>query len=115
MFRDLRIEWWPTFTFVRYDISVLNSGEEDPDEDLFTASQLTRAAVYQTLGYHIYPKLAKFDEQVDIFERKMEYYRKEYDREFEKILKDGIEYDADSSGTVTNTEKQAQYFNRLIR
>tara|TARA_Y100001951_G_scaffold34581_1_gene27254 strand:- start:6688 stop:7140 length:453 start_codon:yes stop_codon:yes gene_type:complete len=115
VFRDLRIEWWPTYTYGRYDISVLNLGQDDPDEDLYTASQLTRAAVYQTLGYHIYPKLAKFDEQVDIFERKMEYYRKEYEREFDKILKDGIEYDADSSGTVNATEKQAQYFNRLVR
>ena len=67
------------------------------------------------LGFHIYPKLAKFDEAVDIFERKMEFYRKEYDREFDNVLRDGVEYDQDSSGTISNAEKEPTHFLRLKR
>ena len=71
--------------------------------------------MYQALGYHIYPKLAKFEPDLDLFERKMEFYRKEYEREFDLVLRDGVEYDLDSSGTVTDSEKQTESFLRLKR
>jgi|TARA_R110002074_G_scaffold151389_3_gene305115 hypothetical protein len=115
VFRDLRIQWYPTYRHGKYDISVLTSGEIEPDEDLYTASQLTRAACYNALGFHIYPKLAKFEPDEDLFERKMKFYRDEYEREFSLILRDGVEYDADSSGTVSESEKEATYFLRLKR
>ena len=115
IFRDLRIQWFPTYKNSLYDISVLTSGQIEPDEDLYTASQLTRACAYNALGFHIYPKLAKFEPEQDLFERKMEFYRKEYDRELSLILRDGVEYDADSSGTVSDTEKELTYFLRLKR
>jgi hypothetical protein len=115
VFRDLRIQWYPTYRHGQYDISVLTSGTIEPDEDLYTASQLTRAACYNALGFHIYPKLAKFEPDEDLFERKMKFYREEYEREFSLILRDGVEYDADSSGTVSESEKEATYFLRLKR
>ena len=115
VFRDLRIRWWPTQTIGLYDIKYLAGGNLEPDEDLYTASQLTRACVYQALGYHIYPKLAKFEPETDIFERKMLFYREEYAREMDLILRDGVEYDLDSSGTVTDTEKEATHYLRLKR
>lgn len=115
VFRDLRIRFWPTYHIGRYDLTRLNTGNVEPDEDLYTASQLTTAAVYNVLGFHIFPKLAKFDVETDLFERKMEYYRKEYEREFDLILRDGVEYDADSSGTVDEAEKEPQYYLRLKR
>ena len=113
VFRDLRIKWWPTNQIGLYDAKVLAPGE--PDEEKYNESQLTRAACYMCLGFHIYPKLAKFDEAVDIFERKMEFYRKEYDREFDNVLRDGVEYDQDSSGTISNAEKEPTHFLRLKR
>ena len=115
VFRDLRIRWWPTRQQGLYDIKVLTTGQSEPDEDLYTASQLTRACVYQALGFHIYPKLAKFEPDQDLFERKMEFYRKEYERELDLVLRDGVEYDADSSGTVDNSEKEATHYLRLKR
>jgi hypothetical protein len=115
VFRSLRIHWWPTQTIGLYDLKYIAGGNTEPDEDLYTASQLTRAAVYQCLGYHIYPKLAKFEPDQDIFERKMLFYREEYNREFDLVLRDGVEYDLDSSGTVTDDEKQATHFLRLKR
>ena len=115
VFRDLRIRWWPTYMIGLYDISRLNTGQTEPDEDLYTASQLTRACVYHALGFHVYPKLAKFEPDQDLFERKMEFYRKEYEREIDLVLRDGVEYDADSSGTVDNAEKEPTHYLRLKR
>ena len=113
--RDLRIRWWPTQQIGLFDVKVLGTGQHEPDEDLYTTAQFTRATVYQALGYHIYPKLAKFEPDLDLFERKMEFYRKEYEREFDLVLRDGVEYDLDSSGTVTDSEKQTESFLRLNR
>ena len=115
VFRDLRIRWWPAYSVGLYDLSKLNTGQTEPDENLYTASQLTRATVYQALGFHIYPKLAKFDVDQDLFERKMEFYRKEYARELDLILRDGVEYDFDSSGTVDAGEREATHYLRLKR
>lgn len=115
VFRDMRIKWWPTQMIGLYDVKFLTGGEQEPDEDLYTASQLTRACVYHALGFHIYPKLSRFEPDIDVFERKMEYYRKEYEREFDLVLRDGVEYDMDSSGSVTDDEKQATHFLRLKR
>ena len=115
VFRDLRIRWWPTQQIGLYDLKYLAQGNIEPDEDMYNASQLTRVASYQCLGFHIYPKLAKFDADQDIFERKMEFYRKEYERELDLVLRDGVEYDHDSSGNVTDTEKAPTSFLRLKR
>lgn len=115
VFRDLRIRWWPTQQIGLYDIKYVAGGAIEPDEDLYTASQLTRACVYNALGFHIYPKLSRFEPDLDVFERKMEFYRQEYERELDLVLRDGVEYDRDSSGTITDTEKVATHFLRLKR
>jgi hypothetical protein len=101
VFRDLRIRWWPTQQLGLYDVKFLTTGQIDPDDDLYTASQLTRVCCYQALGFHIYPKLAKFEPDMDIFERKMDFYRKEYD--------------LDSSGTVDDAEREPTHYLRLKR
>jgi len=115
VFRDLRIRWFPTYSINVYDIKKLAGNNLEPDEDLYTASQLTRATAYHALGFHIYPKLAKFEPETDLFERKMEFYRKEYEREFDLVLRDGVEYDADSSGTVDDIEREPTHYLRLKR
>jgi len=115
VFRDLRIRWWPTQQIGLYDLKFITGSKNEPDEDMYTASQLTRAAVYNALGFHIFPKLTKWDAEQDIFERKMEFYRREYEREFDLITRDGIEYDLDSSGTIDDTERQPTAFLRLKR
>ena len=115
VFRDLRVKWFPTQTIGLYDLKYIAGGNTEPDEDLYTASQLTRAAVYQCLGYHIYPTLSKFEPDQDIFERKMLFYREEYNREFDLVLRDGVEYDQDSSGTVDDSEREPTHFLRLKR
>jgi hypothetical protein len=115
VFRDLRIRWWPTQQVGLYNVKYVAGGQIEPDEDLYTASQLTRACVYHALGFHIYPKLSRFEPDLDVFERKMEFYRQEYEREMDLVLRDGVEYDLDSSGTVEDNEKAATHFLRLKR
>ena len=115
VFRDLRIRWLATQQIGLYDLKYLASSAVEPDEDMYNASQLTRAAVYQCLGFHVYPKLSKFDAEEDIFERKMKHYRTEYEREFDLVLRDGVEYDHDSSGNVSDAEKEPTHYLRLKR
>jgi len=45
----------------------------------------------------------------------MNHYRVLYEKEFTDVLRDGVEYDDDSSGTVTNSEKEAYHRLRLVR
>lgn len=115
VFRDLRIRWWPTQQIGLYDVKHVAGGNQEPDEDLYTASQLTRACVYQALGYHIYPKLSRFEPDVDVFERKMEHYRAEYEREMDLVLRDGVEYDLNNDNTISDNEKVATHHLRLKR
>jgi hypothetical protein len=112
--RYLRIHWWPTQQIGRFDITIVGTNVEmDPDK--LTASQMTRATVYCALGYYIYPKLSKFEPTLDIFQMKMDYYKKMYSEEIDLVVRDGVEYDIDSDGTVTDAEKTPEYFLRLKR
>ena len=51
----------------------------------------------------------------DRFQQMGSYYRTAYEDEFSDILRDGVEYDVDDDGTVTNTEKEAVHTLRLVR
>ena len=75
--RYLRSNWWPTQQIGRFDITIVGTNVE-MDADKLTASQMTRAAVYAALGYYIYPRLSKFEPTLDIFQMKMDYYKKMY-------------------------------------
>jgi len=111
--RKLRAEWWPRATYGRYDIS--SGTYTEMDNNLLTYSQFTRAAVYYTLAEFVMPRLSTFSPDGDVFREKMMYYREKFATEFQSILKDGVEYDYDSSGTIEDSEKQATHFNRLVR
>jgi len=112
--RDIRIRWWPTQETGRYDISIIGQYVE-MDQDKLTSTQWTRAMAYYCLGYYIFPKLSTFNSEQDIFERKFEYYRKQYDMEFQKVMMDGVEYDHDSDGVIQSTEKEPTYYLKLKR
>jgi hypothetical protein len=112
--RYLRVNWWPTQQIGRYDISVIGTNlEMDPAK--LTDSQLTRATVYCALGYYIYPRLSKFEPEMDVFAMKLDYYKKMYAEEIDMVIRDGVEYDIDSSGNITDAEREPQYFLRLKR
>lgn len=113
--RDLQTRWWPTYNLSVYDISRLSAGAGRINSDQLDATQWTKCTVLRALGYHIFPKLAKFDTDQDIFERKMEFYRREYERELDDELRFGVSYDSDSSGTYSDSEREATVSLRLKR
>ncbi len=112
--RLLNIEWFPHSQHGRYDISVFGSARK-LDENKIVASQFTRASIYHVLGHYIYPRLSTFDPNGDAFQEKMKYYQDAFDREFNLILREGVKYDLDSDGVITDSEKQPFHFNRLVR
>ncbi len=112
--RYLRIHWWPMKQVGKYDITVIGEFSE-MNANKLTASQLTRATVYCALGYYIYPRLSKFEPDLDIFQVKMDYYKKMYAEEIDLVIRDGVEYDIDDSGTITDAERAPNYFLRLKR
>ena len=112
--RYLRVHWWPSQQVGRFDISIIGTNAE-MDANKLTESQLTRATVYCALGYYIFPLLSKFEPDLDVFQMKMDYYKKMYAEEIQMVISDGVEYDIDSSGDITDAEKTPQYFLRLQR
>lgn len=113
--RDLQTRWWPSFNLMTYDISRIGPGQARMNSDQLDATQWTKCTVFRALGFHIFPKLAKFDTDQDIFERKMEFYRREYERELDDEIRFGVRYDIDSSGTFSDSEKEATISLRLKR
>lgn len=112
--RYLRVNWWPSQQIGRFDVTIVGTNLElDPNK--LTESQFTRATVYCALGYYIYPRLSKFEPEMDMFQMKLDYYKKMYAEEITMVIRDGVEYDLDSSGDITDAEKVPQYFLRLKR
>lgn len=101
--RELRNKWWPRTGF---------NGELDTT--LLTSSQFTRLSAYLVLWKYALPKLTNWT-QGDRFMEMMDFYKARYNEELEQIIADGVEYDKDDDGTVSNTEKEPKYVGRLVR
>lgn len=115
LIRLLRIEYWPRqLQGTRFNITMTQVGSE-MNEDLVLKSQFTRAACYHVMAYYIYPRLSTFDPQGDVFREKMAYYKEKFRDEFDLCLREGVKYDFDSSGTITEAENDPVHFNRLVR
>jgi hypothetical protein len=113
--RYLRINWWPTMQMGRYDITVINSRYSEMEASKLSDSQLARATVYAALGYYIFPRLSKFEPDMDVFQIKYDYYKKMYAEEIDLVIRDGVEYDANDDNAITDNEKIPNYFLRLKR
>ena len=115
--RQLRIEWWPVYkTNVYTDITVL--GTNEMVDTKVNLDQFKRAGVYLFLVRFLCPALTKFrpETEKDRFERMSEKYVSEYNREFDLILDDGVEYDSTGDGTIVKNEREPLHgSNRLIR
>jgi len=112
--RHLRIEWFPTQQIGKFDITVIGLNVE-MEEDKLDPAQLKRAHVYRTLAYYIFPRLSKFEPELDVFQMRMEHYRNLWREEIDDVIKDGVHYDIDSDGTFSDLEKESTYFGRLRR
>ena len=118
--RRIREEWWERYRHtVRYkDITKVTSVE-------MTSSKLTNAqwelsVVYLALWKYIYPQLTKWrdpdtGEGKDAFQVQIDFYRDRYEEEFQSVLRDGVEYDEDGGGSVSDSEKEPIHHLRLVR
>ena len=115
--RQLRIEWWPVYkTNVYTDITVLGTNEMENTK--VNLDQFERAGVYLFLGRFLCPALTKFrpETEKDRFERMAEYYMSEYNKEFDSILEDGVEYDTTGDGNIVKNEREPLHgTRRLVR
>lgn len=114
--RELRIKWFPVYVKQTYrDISLLNTTEMNGT--LLTDSQFKRLSVFRVIGFYACPQLTKFNsnDNPDRFQVMMRHYQQMYADEFDSILKDGVEYDADDSNTIKDAEKAPYHRLQLIR
>lgn len=101
--RDLRIEWWEK-----------KGLKGELDSSLLTDSQFTTCASYLVLWKYALPQLTNWVDG-DRFQNMITFYKSRYGEELESILRDGVEYDTDDDGTVTELEKKSIHSGRLSR
>jgi hypothetical protein len=109
LIRIIQVRWFQTFKS-RNPSAIF-------DATLLTDSQWTMACVYHAMAYHICPKLTQFSQSgnEDKFQVMMEYYAGRFEHEFDLVVRLGVEYDLDDSGTVSTTEKESLTQLRLVR
>ena len=118
--RRVREEWWERYRHtVRYkDITKVTSVEMTNSK--LTNAQWTQSVVYLALWKYVYPILTNWrdpdtGEGKDTFQVQIDFYRDRYEEEFQAVLRDGVEYDEDSSGSVSDSEKEPIHHLRLVR
>ena len=118
--RRVREEWWERYRHqVRYKDITKTTTVEMTNSKL-TNAQWTQSVVYLALWKYIYPQLTKWrdpdtGEGKDAFQVQIDFYKDRYNEEFQQILRDGVEYDEDAGGTVSDSEKEAMHTLRLVR
>ena len=70
--------------------------------------QFKRAGAYLFMSRFFLPALTKFRPEADKdrFERMIEFYTSQYNKEMQTILEDGVEYDSDAGGTISTSERE---------
>ena len=108
--RVLTVRWWQSYR------RALGLGDAaQMDTDLLDPAQWRLATVYHALAYSICPKLSQFSPDRDKFQVMMEYYRGRFEHEMDLCLREGVSYDADDSGTFSDTERLSDRSLRLRR
>ena len=105
--RELRTRWWPVYKSNVYtDITVLNTVEMVNTK--VNLDQFKRAGAYLFMSRFFLPALTKFRPEADKdrFERMIEFYTAQYNKEMQTILEDGVEYDSDAGGTISTSERE---------
>jgi len=113
--RELRTRWWPVYKSNIYtDITVLNTAEMSNTK--VNLDQFKRAGVFLFLSRFFLPALTKFRPEADKdrFERMIEFYTSQYNKEMQTILEDGVEYDSDAGGTIAVSEREPLHGHRRL-
>lgn len=101
--REIRNRWWGRTGY---------GGEMD--ETLLTDTQWTRANAYLVIWKYAMPQLTNWV-QGDRFREMQAFYRDLYNQELEAVFSDGVEYDYNDDGTVSESEKEIRVTGRLAR
>lgn len=101
--REIRRRWWPRTGY---------SGEMD--DTLLTDTQWTRANAYLVLWKYALPQLTNWVDG-DRYREMLNFYRDMYAQELEAVFGDGVEYDYNDDGTVSESEKDIVITGRLTR
>ena len=81
---------------------------------LLTDAQWTRASAYLVVWKYAMPQLTNWVEG-DRFREMQAFYRDLYAQELEAVFADGVEYDYNEDGTVSDDEKGIRITGRLSR
>ena len=101
--RNLRIDWW--------DKKGIDGEMENAK---LTTTQFTRLSTYLVLWKYALPQLTNWVDG-DRFQSMISFYKARYGEEYEQLLRDGIEYDADGDSVIADKEKASIHSGRLIR
>ena len=113
--RLLRIEWWPRVSNQAPNTRYFSTADLEMDATKLQSAQFKRAAVFHVLGYYIFPALTQRGPEEDRFSIQEQYYKARFREEFDLVLQDGIQYDFDGDGSISDSEQQSAHFNRLVR
>lgn len=109
--RILKVRWYQAY---QKSHPILINVAFDPA--LLVAAQLRQATVYHALAYHITPKLTQFSgAEPDKFQIMMQYYQGRFEHEMDLVLREGVEYDINNDGTVSDAERASVTSLRLKR
>ena len=103
LIRTIRNEWWHKKGI---------GGEMN--SAYLTDTQFTRCNSYLVLWKYALPQLTNWVDD-DRFLQMIDFYKARYGEELDAVFQDGVEYDADNDGTVTDKEKEPVALNRLDR
>lgn len=101
--REIRVKWWSMTGY---------TGELDTT--LLTATQWTKASAYLVLWKYALPQLTNWIPD-DRFKIMMDHYKSMYAEEMAAVFADGVEYDYNDDGTVSDSEKSTTIISRLVR
>ena len=101
--REIRARWW------------IRTGRGDEmDDTLLVDSQWTKTNAYLVLWKYALPQLTNWVDG-DRFRNMIDFYRELYNQEFNAVLADGVQYDADSDGIISDGEQDLFVQGRLTR
>jgi len=107
--RMLHLEWFPKASkdYISGDYQTIDFRDFDPDR-IKNPEKITKMAAYWLLGNYFFPALSKFSDPPDTYERKAEFYMKQYEQEKILTLGTGIDYDFSGDGELDDSERISQ-------
>lgn len=85
------------------------------DATKLTDSQWQRATIYRALYAHILPLLSPFAVGGDTFREMIDHYRNRFVEEMDMEMAQGVEYDGNNDGSISESEKFKQRQERIYR